>query len=212
GSEVRVHATVHLRTRLEPGALVPIGWVAVGDPARTLPPDRHDEIWEVQKPLNFPQWVYGFDRSTPDLMRARHPPAVGGARSPCRRRRHRWLRCWGLWRLRGRRFISALGAAEIPHISCEVSEDRMIRKDKVLSNVAVGNDQSIHADRFEQALRARASGDPANEHDVPVGRVLDGLGAEIGNEVDQMDDAIVRATSEAYPPLLSQYQKRLDAR
>jgi len=88
----------------------------------------------------------------------------------------------------------------------------MIRKDKVLSNVAVGNDQSIHADRFEQALRARASGDPANEHDVPVGRVLDGLGAEIGNEVEQIDDALDRATSEAYPPLLSQYQKRLDAR
>jgi len=69
GSEVRVHATVHLRTRLEPGAVVLTGWVAVGDPARILPPDRHDEIWEVQKPLNFPEWVYGFDRSTPDLMR-----------------------------------------------------------------------------------------------------------------------------------------------
>jgi len=69
GSEVRVHATVHLRTRLEAGAVVPIGWVAVGDPARILPPERHDEIWEVQKPLNFPEWVYGFDRSTPDLMR-----------------------------------------------------------------------------------------------------------------------------------------------
>jgi hypothetical protein len=66
GSEVRVHATVQLRTRLEPGAM---GWVAVGDPARILPPDRHDEIWEIQKPLNFPEWVYGFDRSTPDLMR-----------------------------------------------------------------------------------------------------------------------------------------------
>jgi carbonic anhydrase/acetyltransferase-like protein (isoleucine patch superfamily) len=68
GAEVRVHAIVHLRTRLEPGAMVPIGWIAVGDPARILPPDRHDEIWEVQKPLNFPQWVYGFDRDTPELM------------------------------------------------------------------------------------------------------------------------------------------------
>src|SRR5215510_4885783 len=143
---------------------------------------------------------------------ARYPPAVGGARSPCRRRHHRWLRRWGLWRLRGHRFISALGAAEIPHISCEVSEDRMIRKDKVLRNVAVGNDQSIHADRLEQPLRSGPSGDPANEHDVPVGRVLDGLGAEVGNEVEQIDDALGRATSEAYPPLLSQYQKRLDAR
>jgi hypothetical protein len=59
---------VHLRTRLEPGATVPIGWVAVGDPASILPPDQHDRIWAVQEPLNFPEWVYGFNRSTPDLM------------------------------------------------------------------------------------------------------------------------------------------------
>jgi hypothetical protein len=59
---------VHLRTRLEPGATVPIGWVAVGDPARILPADRHDEIWAVQAPLDFPNWVYGLDRDTPDLM------------------------------------------------------------------------------------------------------------------------------------------------
>ena len=63
-----MHGIVHLRTRLEPGATVPLGWVAVGDPARILPPDRHDEIWAVQKPLNFPKWVYGLDRATPDLM------------------------------------------------------------------------------------------------------------------------------------------------
>jgi carbonic anhydrase/acetyltransferase-like protein (isoleucine patch superfamily) len=68
GSEVRVHATVHLRTRLAPGSTVPIGWVAVGDPARILSPDRHNEIWAVQAPLDFPQFVYGFDRTTPDLM------------------------------------------------------------------------------------------------------------------------------------------------
>jgi carbonic anhydrase/acetyltransferase-like protein (isoleucine patch superfamily) len=68
GAEVRVHATVHLRTRLAPGATVPIGWVAIGDPARILPPDRHEEIWAVQAPLDFPRWVYGVDRSTPDLM------------------------------------------------------------------------------------------------------------------------------------------------
>lgn len=69
GCEVRVHAIVHLRTRIEPGGMVPIGWVAVGDPAGILPPDRHDEIWAVQAPLNFPEWVYGFDRTTPELMR-----------------------------------------------------------------------------------------------------------------------------------------------
>lgn len=69
GSEVQVHGTVHLRTRLAPRSTVPIGWVAVGDPARILPPNRHDEIWAVQEPLNFPEFVYGFDRNTPDLMR-----------------------------------------------------------------------------------------------------------------------------------------------
>jgi carbonic anhydrase/acetyltransferase-like protein (isoleucine patch superfamily) len=69
GAEVRPHATVHLRTKLPPGSSVPIGWVAVGDPAQILSPDRHDEIWAVQKPLNFPEWVYGYARETPDLMR-----------------------------------------------------------------------------------------------------------------------------------------------
>lgn len=68
GSEVRVHGTVHLRAWLEPGTTVPIGWVAVGNPAQILPPDQHDRIWAVQEPLNFPDWVYGFDRDTPDLM------------------------------------------------------------------------------------------------------------------------------------------------
>lgn len=70
GAEVRVNGTVHLRSRLEPGSTVPIGWVAVGDPARILPPGQHAEIWAVQEPLNFPEYVYGFGRATPSLMRA----------------------------------------------------------------------------------------------------------------------------------------------
>ena len=41
---------------------MPIGWVAVGDPAKILPPDRHDEIWAAQKPLDFPKTVFGVDR------------------------------------------------------------------------------------------------------------------------------------------------------
>jgi len=68
GSEVRINSVVHLKTRLEAGASVPIGWVAVGDPARILSPDQHHEIWEIQKLLNFPLTVYGLDRNTPDLM------------------------------------------------------------------------------------------------------------------------------------------------
>ncbi len=68
-AEVRVNGTVHLRSRLEAGQAVPIGWVAVGDPAQILPPDRHEEIWAIQKPLDFPGFVYGFERTTPALMR-----------------------------------------------------------------------------------------------------------------------------------------------
>jgi len=69
GAEVRVNGTVHLRSRLQAGATVPIGWVAVGDPSEILPPDRHEAIWALQKPLDFPGFVYGLDRNTPDIMR-----------------------------------------------------------------------------------------------------------------------------------------------
>lgn len=68
GSEVRINAVVHLRTVLPPDSVVPIGWIAVGDPAQVLSPDRHDEIWALQKELDFPGFVFGLDRNTPDLM------------------------------------------------------------------------------------------------------------------------------------------------
>jgi gamma-carbonic anhydrase len=40
GSEVRIGGVVHVNTVLPPGTTVPIGWVAVGDPARIYPPER----------------------------------------------------------------------------------------------------------------------------------------------------------------------------
>ena len=64
-AEVRINGVVHLSTRLPPDALVPIGWIAVGDPAWIMPPERHDEIWSAQKPLNFPKAVFGVDRTPP---------------------------------------------------------------------------------------------------------------------------------------------------
>lgn len=67
-SEVRINAVVHLRTVLPADSVVPIGWVAVGDPAQVLSPDRHEEIWALQKDLDFPGYVFGLDRDTPDLM------------------------------------------------------------------------------------------------------------------------------------------------
>lgn len=63
GSEVRVNGVVHIQTVLAPGETVPISWVAVGDPARILPPTAHAEIWQIQEQLNFPRTVYGLERS-----------------------------------------------------------------------------------------------------------------------------------------------------
>ncbi|HET6855748.1 MAG TPA: gamma carbonic anhydrase family protein [Streptomyces sp.] len=61
-SEVRINAVVHLRTVLPADSLVPIGWVAVGDPAHILPPQEHEAIWAVQRELDFPGYVFGLER------------------------------------------------------------------------------------------------------------------------------------------------------
>ncbi len=67
-SEVRVHGVVHLRSRLTRGETVPIGWVAVGDPAKIFPPDRHEDIWRQQMPLDFPKTAYGVAREEADML------------------------------------------------------------------------------------------------------------------------------------------------
>ncbi|MGF0115170.1 gamma carbonic anhydrase family protein [Promicromonospora sp. Marseille-Q5078] len=79
GAEVRIHGVVHVNTVVPPGAVVPIGWVAVGDPARILPPDRHDEIWAVQRELDFPGTVYGVERGTPARETMRRQSELYGA-------------------------------------------------------------------------------------------------------------------------------------
>ena len=66
-AEVRINAVVHVNSALADGAVVPIGWVAVGDPAEILSPDRHEEIWAIQRELDFPGTVYGQPRGD-DLM------------------------------------------------------------------------------------------------------------------------------------------------
>lgn len=71
GAEVRIHAVVQVNTGVAPGAVVPIGWVAVGTDAQILPPDKHEEIWEIQRKLNFVGTVYGAgpDATMEDIMR-----------------------------------------------------------------------------------------------------------------------------------------------
>ncbi|WP_036964519.1 gamma carbonic anhydrase family protein [Promicromonospora kroppenstedtii] len=71
GAEVRINGVVQVNTRIAPGQVVPIGWVAVGDPATVLSPDRHEEIWAIQRELDFPGTVYGVGRDVTmrELMR-----------------------------------------------------------------------------------------------------------------------------------------------
>jgi carbonic anhydrase/acetyltransferase-like protein (isoleucine patch superfamily) len=61
-SEVRINAIVHLKTRLSKASMVPLNWIAVGDPAVILPPEDHEKIWAIQKPLDFPRYVFGVAR------------------------------------------------------------------------------------------------------------------------------------------------------
>lgn len=61
--EVRINGVVHVNTAVPPDAIVPIGWVAVGDPAQILPPGRHEAIWAVQRTLDFPGTVFGLGRA-----------------------------------------------------------------------------------------------------------------------------------------------------
>jgi carbonic anhydrase/acetyltransferase-like protein (isoleucine patch superfamily) len=71
GAEVRINAVVQVNTRIAPFEVVPISWVAVGDPVQLFSPDRHDEIWAVQRTLNFVGTVYGAgpDATMSDIMR-----------------------------------------------------------------------------------------------------------------------------------------------
>ena len=61
-SEVRINAIVHLKTRLPEGSMVPLSWIAVGDPVAILPPEEHEKIWAIQKALDFPRYVFGVER------------------------------------------------------------------------------------------------------------------------------------------------------
>jgi hypothetical protein len=62
---VRIHGVVHVNTALSAGTVVPIGWIAVGSPARILSAEQHETIWAIQRELDFPGTVYGVPRDTP---------------------------------------------------------------------------------------------------------------------------------------------------
>jgi carbonic anhydrase/acetyltransferase-like protein (isoleucine patch superfamily) len=63
-TEVRIDGVVHVRSVLPPESLLPIKWVAVGDPAQLLSPDRHEEIDRILGKMQFAQEVYGLERQS----------------------------------------------------------------------------------------------------------------------------------------------------
>jgi carbonic anhydrase/acetyltransferase-like protein (isoleucine patch superfamily) len=63
GVEVRINGVVHVNSHVSANTVVPIGWVALGDPAEAYPPSDHERIWAVQRELDFPGTVWNADRS-----------------------------------------------------------------------------------------------------------------------------------------------------
>ena len=58
-AEIQVGAVVHVNTVLPAGASVPIGWVALGDPAEILPAGDAERIQALLGPLDYAGTVFG---------------------------------------------------------------------------------------------------------------------------------------------------------
>lgn len=69
GSEIRINAVVHVNSRIEPNTTVPIGWIAVGDPAQLFAPEAHERLWRVQEAMDFPGTVFGLSREEASMER-----------------------------------------------------------------------------------------------------------------------------------------------
>jgi carbonic anhydrase/acetyltransferase-like protein (isoleucine patch superfamily) len=76
-STIRINGVVHIRTHLPPDTVVPIGWVALGEPAQLLSPQGHDEISALLAEANFARTVFGDE-----------PAARGATRMPERMARY----------------------------------------------------------------------------------------------------------------------------
>ena len=61
GSVIAINGVVHIETKCPPGALVPIGHVAVGDPARIVSPADAPAIHAEVGQLGFSQRVFGIE-------------------------------------------------------------------------------------------------------------------------------------------------------
>lgn len=64
-SVVRINGVVHINTGLPAESSVPIGWVAIGDPAEILPPDAHERILQLLGEQNFSKSVFRLKPAAP---------------------------------------------------------------------------------------------------------------------------------------------------
>jgi len=64
-AEIRINAVVQFNATLPPSTIVPVGWIAAGDPAEILSPKDHGELWSSHEPLSFPFLEFGLERPPP---------------------------------------------------------------------------------------------------------------------------------------------------
>jgi gamma-carbonic anhydrase len=62
GAEARINSIVHVNTRVTSGTSIPIGWIAIGDPAELFSPNQYDTYWPRLKALDYPRTVFGTPR------------------------------------------------------------------------------------------------------------------------------------------------------
>jgi carbonic anhydrase/acetyltransferase-like protein (isoleucine patch superfamily) len=85
-SSIALGGAVHIGCQVEPETRIPIGWVAVGDPARILPPNEVDDIRQgLTEHGGFFPYVFGTDPALnrTETMRAalgRYSHALGSHR------------------------------------------------------------------------------------------------------------------------------------
>lgn len=64
-SVARINCIVHINTVLTAGTAMPIGWIALGNPAELYPPDAAEVVTSKLATLGFSKTVFGLDPAAP---------------------------------------------------------------------------------------------------------------------------------------------------
>jgi gamma-carbonic anhydrase len=69
---VRINGIVHVNSAVSDEGIVPMGWIALGDPARMFSPDQHHELDPLLRELDFRGTLFGMARGADPELMARH--------------------------------------------------------------------------------------------------------------------------------------------